>query len=224
MKKIYFIFAAICIFTACKKETVQPPQLQTCMKYAMTQCADPWGYQAGQADSVTINQYFNTRNIAATYNRIVQVYPGMVCAACNCLSGKTLYVDVTAQDTNKLKAIGFVSCNTNSVNAQPNALTETWDYVWVSGGFGGISQSMVNEHKWVIFSTTGIATFYTNSTITTQTNYTITAKDSAFWGDHGINYTPATGIFLSQNFSIRNDSLSLYDNAADGFIYTLKRR
>jgi hypothetical protein len=230
MKKIFFIlpfmliFACIFNFTACKKEIVIPPSLRVCMKYAMTQCADPWGYQTGQADSVTIAAYFQSHSINANYNHIVRVDPGMVCTACTCTNGKTLYVEAAAQDTNKLKLIGFVVCSSNITQNLPNSLTGNWDYVWLWGGIGGFSESMANEHKWVNFSTTGTATFYTNATQTAQVGYTIVPKDPSFIGDAGISYTPAIGSIMSQNFIISNDSLWLCDVVSDGLVFTLKRR
>jgi hypothetical protein len=230
MKKLISFSILILIFASCKKETLMPPQLRVCMKYAMTQAADPWmfvgcGVPPIPTDSMMITDYFRNNHLDATYNHIDYVDLGIACTSAMCPSGKTLYVEVASADVSKLTALHFIPCSDVFPTQNTNNLMGQWNYVWISGGFAGIDQSMVNEHKWVDFTGTNQALFYTNTALLEQATYMIGPRDSSFWGgDYGIQYNVTTGSMISQNYSLRNDTLFLYTNVSDGLNYKLTRR
>ncbi len=222
MKKLFFFFALLCAFWACQKEpvTTLPPHVHpttSCMKFEMTQCADVWGYPA---TSASIAAYFTAHQINATITRIDSINPGMVCAACTCTNGKTLFVEAaTAADITKLTAIGFVACSANTAN---NSLVGLWHYVWEKGGIAGFNHSIVNQNRTANFTAAGVATYYQNGVQNYQHNYTIGARDTSFEGDFGLINTSAP--YSNSNFTIRHDTLWIYSNInADGIDYTLVR-
>ena len=231
MKKILFFCAVITAIAACKKDEqpippVEKPTTALCMRYAMTQCADPWGYvfcgtPPTPTDSSLVVDYFAAHHIGATFGHISYTDPGIVCAACNCISGKTLFVEAAnATEAAKLTALGFTTCTSAPVN---NPVLGQWNYVWVSGGLSGISQTLVGQNQWIDLSaSTLLFTAYNGATQIDQAGFSLVAKNASFPGDYGINYSEVS--WLPQNYRVRNDSLWLYDAAYDGMTFTLVRR
>ncbi len=221
MKKIILFSLVLTVFLACIKDpapvTPTPAPTGSCMKFEMTQCADPWGYPATAA---RISNYFAAHQINASFTRIDSINPGAVCAACTCTNGKTLFVSAaTAADITKLNALGFIACSNNLGN---NSLVGLWHYVWEKGGIAGFNHSIVNENRTAEFTAAGVTTYYRNNVQNYQHNYLIGARDTMFEGDFGLINTSAP--YSNSNFTIRHDTLWIYSNInADGIDYTLVR-
>ena len=228
MKKIFFL-ASFCLmcFASCKKNTEIVPPVDTpsntanCMKYEMTQCADPWGYPqtATITPQVFFNTYFTNNNIAATYKSIVHTpNSGMVCNACTCTSDNVLYVEVAPSAVAQLTQMGFVPC---SSAPRSNILWGDWLYVHQSGGFAGVNNNIRHLNYRAFFTTNQVTVTGFNNPPSTRP-YSLVPPNPSFQYNNGIAYDNSGT--AQENFMIRNDSLFIGDVAADGFHFILERQ
>lgn len=81
------------------------------MRYAQTQCADPWGYGDDGSDvavEYALRDFFGSRGIVIDEVRVFgAAEPVKNCMACNCPTGKTIYATVNAADSATLTSLGF---------------------------------------------------------------------------------------------------------------------
>jgi hypothetical protein len=229
MKKIFFLTVALLIFFAsCKKatEASNTPPVQTVqpifMKYAMTQCADVWGYPqtASTTPQVFFNTYFTNNNIGATYKSIFHD-PNLaaVCAACTCASGDVLYVEATPAAVAQLTQMGFVQC---ASAPHSNVLWGDWLYVQQIGGFSPPLLDMRSLNHHLLFAGNQVTLTKGSNPPTTRTYSIVPPKPNIQYGN-GIAYDNNTT--AQENFMVRNDSLFIDSNvAADGFHSILIRQ
>jgi hypothetical protein len=101
------LFTAILLYLAgCTKEDQIADKTIT-VKYAQTQCADPWGYGT---DNVVINKlrnYMDSAQLSAPLLSIMikQENDMAACLACTCPTGKVIYVSLMASDELKQKLL-----------------------------------------------------------------------------------------------------------------------
>jgi hypothetical protein len=101
------LFVLITAFT-CRK-TVQE-ETYTIYSYKQTQCADPW--QNSVTDSITlanVSNYLAAQGLHVASLQIKTDDVAAVCLACQCKTGKTIYVTSYNNDSTKTKflALGF---------------------------------------------------------------------------------------------------------------------
>jgi hypothetical protein len=80
------------------------------LKYAQTQCADPW--RTGASDSETlahINHYLDSLNLYVADLTLKKEGDPVTCLACTCITGKVIYVSTLNSEAMKEKylALGF---------------------------------------------------------------------------------------------------------------------
>jgi hypothetical protein len=111
MKSVMFTIIFVCgIAAACTKERTCKDDFTT-LKYLQTGCADPW--QNSFSDSFTIanvTTYLLSQGLFVDSVFIKKDTPAQVCLACNCKTGKTIYVTTLNDSITKAKftQIGFM--------------------------------------------------------------------------------------------------------------------
>lgn len=110
MRKLPVLLLAVLVtaFT-CKKTTQEEEQLST-YSYKQTQCADAW--QNSVTDSITlahVTSYLAAQGLYVASLQIKADDVAAVCLACQCKTGKTIYVTSYNNDSTKTKflALGF---------------------------------------------------------------------------------------------------------------------
>jgi hypothetical protein len=94
-------FVLALLLFACKKHLLSDQYIT--LSYQQTYCADPWMNQAD--DSLTLKNvaaYLNSASLYVAGLSIKQETSLVSCAACNCKTGKIIYV--TTLDADSLKA------------------------------------------------------------------------------------------------------------------------
>jgi hypothetical protein len=101
---ITFIVLFATIF-ACSKKT---PMKYSSFSYEQTYCSDQWGTHP--SDSLTLiklGQYLDSLSLYRAGLDIKQQSQPQLCNACNCKTGKVLYVTTFETEKDKFNAIGF---------------------------------------------------------------------------------------------------------------------
>jgi len=110
MRKLITCLLLIMLGTvACKKDKSLTTKYIT-LSYKQTYCADPWAI--GSNDDQTLENvadYLEARGLHFASLQIKQVTPAELCLACQCKTGKTIYVSVPNSDNVKAQyqEIGF---------------------------------------------------------------------------------------------------------------------
>lgn len=100
-----FLLVAVFLMVSCGEND------SVTMLYEETQCSDPWTVNQTSSNTVeeAIIAYFEANhNITMTGVSIKSVNQGMVCAACNCPSGREIQVNVDEKNVSILESEGFV--------------------------------------------------------------------------------------------------------------------
>ncbi|MEM8889668.1 MAG: hypothetical protein AAGD28_16965 [Bacteroidota bacterium] len=101
-KLIYLIPAAFLLLAVgCTQEVLPEASFYT---YEQTQCSDPWGNTNQVSDLESLVQdYLGTKEIAVIESTVlVADEDAAFCAACNCPTGRTVYVKLSEVDGQKL--------------------------------------------------------------------------------------------------------------------------
>ncbi|HUC81756.1 MAG TPA: hypothetical protein VMR70_12625 [Flavisolibacter sp.] len=103
-----FLFLIVTAFT-CRK-TAQKEDQYALYAYKQTQCADAW--QNSTTDSITVANvaaYLASQSLPVMSLRIKADEVASVCSACQCKTGKTIYVMSSDDGVTKAKfqALGF---------------------------------------------------------------------------------------------------------------------
>ena len=79
-----------------------------------TQCSEPW-----QLQDTTLKGFFNQRGILIYDMQSIGYLPpgSVVCEACSCTSGSTLFLQVAKNDVHKMKQYGFVEQVPNKIGS-----------------------------------------------------------------------------------------------------------
>ena len=104
---VFLLFVLVTAFT-CRK-TAEEDQYAT-YTYKQTQCADPW--QNSQTDSITlvnVSTYLATQGLHVASLQIKLDDVAAVCLACQCKTGKTIYITSHNNDSTRAKflSLGF---------------------------------------------------------------------------------------------------------------------
>lgn len=117
MRKL-FLFGLIsaAALAACKKDGCKTPSDLVCMERPGTQCSDPWSRTGGGSKPSAVEKYLagkgiHARDISVEYND-----PGIVCAACSCPSGETVYIKVAREEVKAAEAEGFATGGCDATN------------------------------------------------------------------------------------------------------------
>jgi hypothetical protein len=109
--RILIILLLVVLVTAftCRKNDQTEDQYAT-FYYKQTQCADPW--QTGSTDNATlsnVSKYLTAQGLYVASMQIKTDDVGAVCLACQCKTGKTIYISSYDTDSVKTKflALGF---------------------------------------------------------------------------------------------------------------------
>lgn len=93
MKAVMVIIIFMCgIAAACTKEKICKDDYIT-LKYLQTGCADPWENSTSDSTTVAnVSTYLLSQGLFVGGVSIQTDAPAQVCLACNCKTGKTIYV------------------------------------------------------------------------------------------------------------------------------------
>jgi len=111
MRKLFFsIFISIVTIVACTKNKPIGENQYVTVNYKQTLCSDPW--VTASNDSLTlinVANYLNSSGLYVAGLTIKQDGTSEVCQACNCKTGKTIYVSTFNTENLKVKymRIGF---------------------------------------------------------------------------------------------------------------------
>ena len=105
-----FLLILMVIAFACRKTELVEEQQYATFYYNQTQCADPW--RTGTTDSQTlanVSAYLAAQGLHVGNIEIKQNNIEAVCLACQCKTGKIIYVTTLVNDATKAKylEIGF---------------------------------------------------------------------------------------------------------------------
>jgi hypothetical protein len=111
MKKSWIgIFALMCLFFCCKKETTTT--VGVVMTYTMTQCDDPWQDETYFKDkALGLKTYLEKQGIVPQELSVAldsECAKNVVCAACFCTSCYNATVKVDAKDVAAMEKLKFV--------------------------------------------------------------------------------------------------------------------
>ncbi|MDW3649190.1 MAG: hypothetical protein R8P61_19135 [Bacteroidia bacterium] len=103
MKSYKFIYliplAFFFLAVGCTQEVLPEASFYT---YEQTQCSDPWGNTNSSSELETlVADYLDGQSISVIESTVL-VADGTFCSACNCPSGKTIYVKLSEADGQKL--------------------------------------------------------------------------------------------------------------------------
>jgi hypothetical protein len=109
-KVLVLLLVIIASIVGCRKNSAIGKNQFVTLKYNQTYCSDPW--PTGSNDSLTLKNVSNYLNAQGLYNQslsIKQEATPQVCSACNCKSGKIIYVSTLDSDSLKTRYqnIGF---------------------------------------------------------------------------------------------------------------------
>jgi hypothetical protein len=107
---VLLLMTLVTAFTCRKTESEE--DRYTTYSYKQTQCADPWQAGSGSGDSLTIVKVTNYLTAAGLHVARVQIKAddiAAVCLACQCKTGKTIYVTSFSDDSTKARflRLGF---------------------------------------------------------------------------------------------------------------------
>ena len=110
LKNIRLLLVIVIIILSCKKEKSIGDDEYVTLSYNQTYCADAW--KTGNTDSITLRNLANYLIDADLYLAslyIKQEHEAEMCQACNCKTGKVIYVSTLNSDSLKAKyaRIGF---------------------------------------------------------------------------------------------------------------------
>ncbi len=110
MKKNWIgIFALMCLFFCCKKETTS---VGIVMTYSMTQCDDPWQDETYFKDKeLGLKTYLEKQGIVPQELSVAlnsECAKNAVCAACTCASCYDATIKVDAKDVAAMEKLKFV--------------------------------------------------------------------------------------------------------------------
>lgn len=80
------------------------------LQYNQTLCADPWGYGTDGSDiavEYAVRDFFASNGVSITTVTVAGEQLPVTCAACTCLSGKTIYVLVDPAVQSTFTSYGF---------------------------------------------------------------------------------------------------------------------
>jgi len=109
MKKFWFLLvgAAIILFAACQNTDTD----DLTFKFDETKCKNPWDASPEQGNYIVeVRGYLTQQGIEVTFLEI-DVYDekaGASCIECDCLTGRSILIQVPPKDGHKAEALGFV--------------------------------------------------------------------------------------------------------------------
>ncbi len=112
MPRFFSIFGLLLytlVFAGCEKDERECDDCTT-LQYNQTHCADPWGYGADGSNIAVENavrDFFASNGVSITTVTITGEQAPVTCAACTCLTGKTIYVLVDPALRNTFTSYGF---------------------------------------------------------------------------------------------------------------------
>lgn len=110
MRILTLLLLSILVTAFTCRKTAQDENEYTTYYYKQTQCADPW--QRGANDNLTlknVSDYLTAQGLHVESLEIKADDVAAVCLACQCKTGKTIYVSSYNNDGTKTKfmALGF---------------------------------------------------------------------------------------------------------------------
>jgi hypothetical protein len=105
---IFFLVVLITAFT-CNKKDLGEDQYTT-FYYKQTQCADPWKTDSNDSGTlVNVSNYLTAQGLYVGSIQIKADDIAAVCLACQCKTGKTIYVSTLNSDSikTKFRDLGF---------------------------------------------------------------------------------------------------------------------
>jgi putative hemolysin len=99
--------------SACKKSEAEPaPANPVTVRYAQTNCADPWATAASNPNTdedfqAAVQQYVQQKGIKLYSVKVSTTATQGACRACTCPTGRSLEAKVEATDVAALKQVGF---------------------------------------------------------------------------------------------------------------------
>lgn len=109
MKLLSSLMLAALVMGCGTTDTAPEPQGPVTVRYAQTQCADPWagaGQNTDQGFEAAAKAYVQQQGIQL-YSSSVTTAGAAVCAACTCPTGRVLQATVSPADVAALEALGF---------------------------------------------------------------------------------------------------------------------
>ena len=105
-----WLLGGLCALAAagCTRDQASPAPEPVAVRYAQTQCADPWGQAPDPQQLVAVAQaYLAQQGLALHQPRARVANAGAICNACHCPTGLVLEGTVPPADAATMLALGF---------------------------------------------------------------------------------------------------------------------
>lgn len=99
--------------SACKKSEAEPSPINSVtVRYAQTNCADPWAATAANPNTdegfqAAVEQYMQQKGIKLYSVKVSTMAASAVCRDCTCPTGRSLEAKVESTDVAALRQVGF---------------------------------------------------------------------------------------------------------------------
>lgn len=108
---VAYLFSSLCFLSTegCTRDAQDPaPTSLVGVRYAQTQCADPWGQASSTQQLVVVARGYLAQHGITLFQPQARVdNAGAVCTACSCSTGVVLAGAVQPADVSAVLALGF---------------------------------------------------------------------------------------------------------------------
>lgn len=117
----------------------------------------------------------------------------------------------------------LVGCKKISAPTEESkAIFGSWQYLNSSGGFSGVGSTKFNSENWIEFTEKGFFRVYKGSKKESQKRFKIELKKSIYTTELSPAIVYRDGHY--ETYRVVNDTLSISDEAYDGFTYRFVRK